>query len=139
MRRLLLRLIAAASCLGVLGRPPLLLKGTCSLAFEGQEFTPASAQRRDRSSTWWLSVSDEVRAELVGNLCVEAFDLEFLTFEAEFLGYVHQSPAGAGHFGMYPGSVTVVKVTAAKLHVPERSGRYRSIREALRATAKPQE
>lgn len=113
----------------------MVLKGICSLAFEGHEFTPTRPDGSAAGPTLWVSIGEETKAELAGMLGVDVGELEFVgAFEAEVIGEVHLCAGGVGHLSMYPGAVEIQQVLTAKLPVRDTSGpRYGSIRELLKA------
>ena len=57
---------------GVPYPPRRLLRGTCSLIFEGQSFVPESA-----GTEYWLEISDEMRRRFTERLLIFGWQNEF--------------------------------------------------------------
>jgi len=116
--------------------PRELLEGTCSLAFEGQEFTRTSG-----GSTLWLEVSDEIRSELARRLGLGRASLDGpLRFYAKFMGRIEWAGPACrhGHLGSYAGTAVIDEIIDARIiHDAAPRSKARSIRELLRAGERP--
>lgn len=90
-------------------RPPRrLLKGTCSLIFEGQSFVPEGGTGKE----YWLQLSGEMRERLVEILRPLGWRHEIEPFEAEFYGTLRWVSHGCGHLGVFGGIAEVQEIVA---------------------------
>lgn len=112
-------------------------KGVCRLAFEGQEFTPTDENGTRTGPTLWVRINNDLRRTLVEELRVDTNELQWLSFQIEFLGRSALDATGAGHLNLYPGSVSIEKIISAR--APPREDHqptFRSLRERLRSLSK---
>lgn len=85
-----------------------LLKGTCSLVFEGRSFIPDD----DRGKEYWLKLSEEMRGHLIELLSSLGWQHEVERFEAEFFGTLRWTGHGFGHLGVFGGIACVQELVA---------------------------
>lgn len=96
----------------------LLLKGTCSLTFEGQSFVPEGSRRE-----YWLDFSDATRDSIVDLLRPLGWQ-DGQSFEAEFFGMLIWKTKGCGHLGLYGGIVTLEQLVSVNFKQPARPARH---------------
>lgn len=94
--------------------PRRLLKGTCSLIFEGQSFAPNGSRGRE----YWLELSIEVRERLMELLAPLGWQHEFEPFEAEFYGTLSWVGQGCGHLGTFGGVARVQEIVSVHFTPP---------------------
>ena len=93
--------------------PARLLKGRCSLEFEGQRFVADSEPGRE----YWLELSEGTRASLDELLKPRGW-LEWDEFEVEFYGSLEWVGWGCGHLGVFGGLARIDEVVAVHFRSP---------------------
>lgn len=94
--------------------PPLrLLKGRCSLIFEGQSFVPDGGARKE----YWLRLPDEMRKRLMEPLALLGWQNEMEPFEAEFYGTLSWVGEGCGHLGTFGGTARMLEIVSVRFPV----------------------
>ena len=88
--------------------PRRLLKGTCSLIFEGQSFVPES----DPEKEYWLEISEDVRTHLKELLVPLGCQLDFQPFKAEFYGTLQRVGQRCGHLGLFGGIAVMEEIVS---------------------------
>ena len=77
--------------------PQRLLKGTCSLIFEGQSFVPEGEPEKE----YWLETTEDARMRLKELLVPLGCQLDFQPFKAEFYGTLQRAGQRCGHLGLF--------------------------------------
>lgn len=116
---------------GPASRPPRrLLKGTCSLIFEGQSFVADGPTGKE----YWLELLDEMREHLMELLTPLGWRHETESFEAEFYGTLRWTGHGYGHLGVFGGIAEVEEIVSVRFkpNAPRKAGRPLGIRRLIK-------
>ncbi len=107
-----------------------LLKGTCTLIFEGDSFVADGDDDRQYS----LGIDEDIRSELFDRLRSSGWQYEFEAFHAEFWGSLIWTGEGFGHLGVFGGAVQIDEFVAIQFTRAKRvEPRFHSIAERLRS------
>ena len=107
-----------------------LLRGTCTLIFEGQSFVADDADDRQ----YWLAIDDKMRGQLIDRLQPLGWPFETESFHAEFWGRLTWLGQGCGHLGMFGGDVTIDELVSVQFAKAKHVGpKFHSIAERLRS------
>lgn len=107
-----------------------MLRGTCSLVFEGQSFVPAD----DADRKYWLEINDDIRCQLMDRLSPSGW-FEYNAFQAEFWGTLQWDGWGHGHLGVFGGTALVHELVSVHFERSEAvENSFRGIRGRIRAS-----